>query len=248
MKCPLAFRKRYIDGYITDPTPALFVGRITHSVLAHIYRQRKAGQNCTQDNLPLLVADAWKFGMEAEPPFFESDAEEEKSRYQILDLVQTYLTTIPVEYETPIAVEKKYEVPLIDPSTGENFGLPLVGVVDLLLEEKGGDVPENILVDFKTSSTASINDLAHELQITAYAYLLQSEMSDTPYSCEIRQLVKTKVPKVQTHRFPSRTDEHFNRFFGLVREYLDALDKKVFNYRPSWTCNTMCEHYTACAV
>ena len=49
MKCPLAFRKRYIDGYITAPSPALFVGKITHSVLAHVYRMRGAGQDCTAD-------------------------------------------------------------------------------------------------------------------------------------------------------------------------------------------------------
>jgi hypothetical protein len=50
---------------------------------------RGAGQDCTADMLPMLIADAWNFGMETEPPFFENDAEEEKSRYQILDLVQT---------------------------------------------------------------------------------------------------------------------------------------------------------------
>ena len=92
MKCPLAFRLRYIEGLQTAPTPALFVGKITHSILAHIYRMRGAGQNCEADNLPILVADAWKFGMETEPPLFESDADEEKSRYQILDLVTAYDT------------------------------------------------------------------------------------------------------------------------------------------------------------
>jgi len=243
MKCPLAFRKRYIDGYITAPSPALFVGKITHSVLAHIYRMRTAGQDCTADMLPMLIADAWNFGMETEPPFFENDAEEEKSRYQILDLVQTYLTTIPVQEEKPIAVEQRYEIPLIDPATRENLGMPLVGVLDLVLNEECGQV----IVDFKTSSTASISDLAHELQLTAYAYLFREATEGEELRSEIRQLIKTKTPKVMTHRFPKRTDEHFTRFFGLVREYLDAIDRKVFNYRPSWTCNTMCEHFTACA-
>ena len=247
MRCPLAFRRKYIEGYMTPPSPALFVGKITHSVLAHIYRLRKADQECTADNLPMLVADAWKFGMETEPPYFESETEEEKSRYQILDLVQAYLTTIPVQYESPIAVEKRYEVPLIDPATGENLGLPLVGVVDLVLEETGGDVLENILVDFKTSSTSSACALQHELQLTAYAYLYSEATQQEETRCEIRQLIKTKVPRVQTYRFPSRGDDHFTRFFGVVREYLDALDRKVFNYRPSWTCGSMCEHYQTCA-
>ena len=243
MKCPLAFRRRYIEGLQTAPTPALFVGKITHSVLAHVYRLRAAKQDCTADMLPMLVADAWKFGMETEPCLFDDDAQEEKSRYQILDLVQAYLATIPVQEEKPIAVEKRYEVPLIDPANRENLGMPLVGVLDLVLNEECGQV----IVDFKTSSTASISDLAHELQLTAYAYLFREATEGEELRSEIRQLVKTKVPKVQTHRFPRRTDEHFNRFFGLVREYLDAIDKKVFNYRPSWTCNTMCDHYLACA-
>jgi len=163
MKCPLAFRRRYVEGFQTAPSPALFVGKITHSVLAHIYRLRKAGQECTQDNLPMLVADAWKFGMETEPPFFENDAEEEKSRYQILDLVQAYLSAIPVQEEKPIVIEQRYEVPLIDLTTRENLGIPLVGVLDLVLNEECGQV----IVDFKTSSTASISDLAHEIQLTA---------------------------------------------------------------------------------
>ena len=49
MKCPLAFRRRYVEGFQTAPSPALFVGKITHSVLAHIYRMRQADQECTQD-------------------------------------------------------------------------------------------------------------------------------------------------------------------------------------------------------
>jgi len=243
MKCPLAFRRRYIEGLQTAPTPALFVGKITHSILAHIYRMRGAGQNCEPDILPMLVADAWKFGMETEPPNFENDADEEKSRYQILDLVTAYLVAIPVNEEKPIAVEQRYEIPLIDPVTRENLGFPLVGVLDLVLNEECGQV----IVDFKTSSTASVSDLAHELQLTAYAYLFREATEGEELRSEIRQLIKTKTPKVQTHRFPRRTDEHFARFFGLIREYLEAIDRKVFNYRPSWTCNTFCEHYISCA-
>jgi hypothetical protein len=204
---------------------------------------RVAGQEWTVDCLPMVFADAWKFGMETEPPNFENDADEEKSRYQILDLVTAYLSAIPVNEEKPIAVEQRYEMPLIDPATRENLGFPLVGVLDLVLNEECGQV----IVDFKTSSTASVSDLAHELQLTAYAYLFREATEGEELRSEIRQLIETKTPKVQTHRFPRRTDEHFTRFFGLIREYLDALDKKVFNYRPSWTCNTFCEHYISCA-
>jgi hypothetical protein len=241
MKCPLAFKRRYIDGWKTIPSPALFVGKITHAVLAHVYRHRIANHICTTDELPMIVADAWKYAMETEPCYFDDDTQEEKCRYQVLDLVTAYLTATPIQDETPIAIEKRYEVPLIDPSTGEDFGIPLVGIVDLVLQEECG----SIITDFKTSSTSSLCAMQHELQLTSYAYCFREAMQQNELRCEVRQLVKTKTPKVQTHRFPSRSDEHFSRFFGLIREYLNALDKGVFNYRPGWTCS-MCDHYGMC--
>jgi hypothetical protein len=99
----------------------------------------------------------------------------------------------------------------------------------------------------ETAATSTLCELSHELQLTAYAYLFREATGQEELRCEIRQLIKTKTPKIMTHRFPRRTDEHFARFFGLIREYVDALEKGIYNYRPSWTCGTMCEHYTACA-
>jgi len=241
LKCPLAFRRRYIDGWKTDPSPALFVGKITHSVLAHVYRHRIANHNCTTEDLPKFVADAWETAMETEPCYFDDDLQEEKCRCQVLCLVKAYLTSIPIQEETPIAVEKRYEVPLVDPLTGEDFGIPLVGIVDLVLQEECGGV----IVDFKTASTSSLCELQHELQLTAYAYCFREATEQNELRSEVRQLVKTKIPKVETHRFPTRSDEHFNRFFGLIREYLDALDRGIYNYRPGWSCS-MCEHCSTC--
>ena len=31
---------------------------------------------------------------------------------------------------------------------------------------------------------------------------------------EIRSLIKTKVPKIEFHRYPARTDAHFGRLFA----------------------------------
>jgi hypothetical protein len=237
----LAFRKRYIDGEQTSPSPALFVGKIVHAVIAHVYRHRTAGQLCTADDLPMFVADAWKMAMETEPCYFDDDTQEEKCRYQVLELVTAYLNSIPIQDEVPIAIEERYEVPLIDPTTGEDFGIPLVGVVDLVLKEQSGGV----IVDLKTSATSTLCELQHELQLTSYAYLFRETTEQHELRCEVRQLVKTKTPKIMTHRFPTRSDDHFCRFFGLVREYLDNLDRGIYNYRPGWACG-MCDHNGMC--
>ncbi len=37
-KCPLAFRRRYVDGIESPSTPSLFVGKVVHGVLEHVYR------------------------------------------------------------------------------------------------------------------------------------------------------------------------------------------------------------------
>jgi len=66
-------------------------------------------------------------------------------------------------------------------------------------------------------------ELQHELQLTAYAYLFREVTGLDELRCEVRQLVKTKTPKINVYRFPTRSEEHFSRFFGLVREYLDAV-------------------------
>ena len=62
---------------------------------------------------------------------------------------------------------------------------------------------------------------------------------------EIRSLVKTKVPKIEYHRYATRTDAHFRRLFRIVRAYLDDLDRGSFIHRPGFGC-TMCDFRSEC--
>ena len=242
MKCPLAFQKRYIDGITSPSTPSLSVGKVVHDVLDGVYRCAMLKAYVTDADAPQFVDDAWSRTMKAEPCSFDSAEQETKAKNQVADLVKAYLSETDIVSEKPLAVERRFETPLIDPLTGEDFGIPLVGIVDLILD--GGDGP--IVIDFKTAASASYCDLQHELQLTAYSYLIRAALGIDESALEIRQLVKTKTPKIVTHRFLPRTDEHFVRFFGLIREYLDAIDRGVYNYRPSWNCG-LCEHGGACS-
>ena len=241
LKCPLAFRRKYIDGIETLTTPNLFVGKVTHDVLDGIYRCAMLNAYVTSDDVPGFVDDAWQRVMVSDSCSFDDEEHETKCRNQVIDLVKTYLSEIDITAEKPLLVEQKFETPLYDPSNGEDIGLPLVGIVDLVLEGETGPV----VIDFKTAASASYCDLTYEIQLTAYAYLIREFYGYDESELQVRQLVKTKTPKIVTHRFPRRTDEHFERFFGLIREYCEALDKGVFNYRPSWNCS-LCEHVWTC--
>ena len=46
LKCPLAFRKRYIDGEQTSPTPSLFVGKVNR-IISCVYA-RPSGEKRTR--------------------------------------------------------------------------------------------------------------------------------------------------------------------------------------------------------
>ena len=136
----------------------------------------------------------------------------------------------------PLAVETHLATPLIDPFSGENLGLPLVGVLDLVLPNARGP----LVVDYKTSGrSAPPLEILHEVQLSSYSYLLREATGQVESSLEIRSLIKTKTPKVEIHAFEARQERHFRRLFAVLREYLDALDHGRFNYRPGWGC-TFC--------
>ena len=136
------------------------------------------------------------------------------------------------------------EQPLVDPKTGEDLGIPLLGIVDLVLDGAAGPT----IIDFKTTSrSAPPHEITHEVQLSCYAWLFRQSTGQQESGLEIRSLVKTKQPQMQTHRYPARRDLHFARLFTLIRAYLDDLDAGRFLYRPGHAC-TMCEHRaTHCA-
>ncbi|GHT23259.1 hypothetical protein FACS189419_06990 [Planctomycetales bacterium] len=241
MKCPLAYRLRYIDKMEQTTNPSLFVGKVVHAALAVIYRRQKEGKDTPISELPGLITGIWNEMLEVEPCFFDDDEHETKCRYQVVDLITAYLHNVDVRNEKVIAIERKFESLIQTCDTNDIFQLPLVGVIDLIIEKPEGLV----IIDFKTAASASYCSLQHEIQLAAYAYLVREFFGQNEAKLEIRQLIKTKTPKIITQPYPPRNDWQMKRFFSLVREYHEALGTGTFNYRPSWNCS-MCEHIEIC--
>ncbi len=173
---------------------------------------------------------------------FESTDAEQSLQRQSADLVRAYLAQVPKD-ERPLAVEVAAEAPLVDPTTGENLGIPLLGVMDLVLESEEGP----LICDYKTTSRSSErSEIMHEVQLTSYAYLFRHASPQAEAGLQIRSLMKTKSTKVEIHRYPARTDAHFWRLFAVLHEYLDALDSGRFNYRPGFSCG-MCDFRVQCS-
>jgi CRISPR/Cas system-associated exonuclease Cas4 (RecB family) len=187
------------------------------------------------------VRRRWHQMVEAEGVFFESAAEEADLREQACRLVVAYIEQLGEE-PRPLLVEAKLKAPLVDPETGEDLGLPLMGIVDLVLEGERGPV----IVDFKTAARApAANDLVHELQLTCYSYLVRQVTGQEEASLEIRSLVKTKTPKVVTYSASARTALHYRRLFAVLRAYLQAMDERRDYVRPGIECG-YCDFREVC--
>ena len=238
LRCPLAFRFRYVDGIKSPTTPSLFVGKTCHSGLEAFYRHRQLGIVLDAEDVAKRMVDGWDETVAKEGMQFETEADEMKLKLQTVDLVAAYLAHVPKDEPRPLAVEATMEAPLVDLLTGEDFGISLLGIVDLVLGGQQGPV----IADFKTAARGGTPaEITHEIQLTSYSYLFRQLDGRAEAGLEIRSLIKTKTPKIEFHHYEARTDTHFKRLFGVIREYLEALDSGRFNFRPGWGCS-MCEH------
>ncbi len=233
LTCPLRWKLTYLDG-IREPTPpSLFLGRRCHRGLEVHYRHRMLGTPLGPDEVLHRMDAGWEQAAAEENVAFASQAEEAALRRQAGELVRTYLAEIPADEARPLAVESAMEAALVDPRTGEDLEIPLLGIADLVLDAAEGPV----VIDFKTTARAAPPlEIAHEVQLTGYSYLFRRTTGRREAALEIRSLVKTRQPKIDVHRYPPRTDAHFRRLFAVVREYLDAIRGGRFSFRPGWSC------------
>jgi putative RecB family exonuclease len=234
LKCPLAFRLKYIDGIRFPTPPDVFLGKQVHAALEWYYRNRQLDRDVSAADVRDVLVNNWNSAAEEEDMRFASPNEEASLRSKAIELVRAYLCKVAAERIRPLAVETALGAPLVDPRTGEDLGIPLVGVMDLVLQEETGPV----IVDFKTAARADeLSELAHEIQLGCYGYLFRQATGASESALEIRRLAKTKVPQVSFHRWPARSEQHFGRLFAVIRAYLDGLHAGRFVFRPGLACS-----------
>jgi putative RecB family exonuclease len=234
LKCPLAFRFRYVERIPTPTSASLLVGKMVHGALEYFNCQRQAGTTPQVSQVVSHLASLWDESLANDPVAFDSADQEKKFSQQALDLVLAYLAHPLADEPPPLAVERAMEAPLVDPSGGRDLGLPLVGIVDLVVPGPLGAV----IVDYKTAArSAAPLATDHEIQLSCYAYLFREEFGSEEGTLEIRKLVKTKVPQIQVHTWPKRSEKDFRRLFAVIRAYLHDLDAGRFYFRPGLGCS-----------
>ena len=231
--------RKYFFTYCSDTVPEfistnLVLGSAVHSSLAWFFEETLLGRTptaalaedvFTADFLAATIDKnvRWKDGT-------PDDLEAEGRR-----LVRTYLAahaSLPV-----VAVEKKFEVPLVDPETGEHLGRPLRGYFDFVLEDR--------IVELKTSARGwSEYDLPRHLQIGAYCFASHVLFPGLP-TVETHVLVKLKKePRVERFTI-ERSRSELGWWLAAASEIERAIEAKVFPPAPGPLCAS-CEFAHAC--
>jgi hypothetical protein len=210
------------------------LGKQVHAALEWFYRNRQIGLEITPEQVCESMQRHWGPAAAEERIPFASSQEETEFLAKAMHLVRAYLLKTKHETTQVMAVETAVNTPLLDPRTGEDLGIPLLGVMDLVLGEAVGPV----ITDFKTAARADeLSELTHEIQLGCYAYLFRHSTGTTESALEIRRLIKTKVPQILFHRWPARTERHFQRLLSVVRAYLDDLHSARYVFRPGHACS-----------
>jgi len=216
LRCPAAYKRRYVDGIITPSNPKLFLGKEVHRALEFYYRHHRRGVKVYPDYVAEHIRQTWSHEVDEECVTFETAEQEQELQDQAIGLVQAYLGQVREHESMTLLVEERFEAPLIDPRTGEDLGISLVGIVDLVSDEGEGPC----IVDFKTAARSSSQvNVIHELQMSCYSYLFREACGLKEAGLQIRSLIKTKTPKIETQQFEPRQDRDFGRMFDVIRAY-----------------------------
>jgi putative RecB family exonuclease len=213
---------------------ALALGSAVHSTLDWLHRAWKGTGRPAEDQvLRIFDADLTTQVRDGVPLRGDPEA----LRTQGWKLLEVYL------HETPVkairAVELPFEVPIVDPRSGEELPVPLRGYVDLI--EADGTLVEVKTASRKPDPTA----LQLHLQMTAYSYAMTRIYGERP-KARLDCLMKTQEPRLE--RIPVEREEADDaHLFVLASEVLSAIERQSFFPNPGWMCRD-CEFRPVCTV
>ncbi len=238
LTCSLKYRFQYIDRLpkLTQSANLVFGGAI-HAALEWLHKARKTGRQPPLDEILRVFEGDWNAQILGASILFAdngdgAEALVRKGKELLSQFYHQFACTVT-------EAELRFQLPLVNPKTGEVLDIPLRGVIDLV---EDGD----ILDEFKTSQKSwSVSDLPDNVQLTAYAYAFRMLYGRPPKTLRIINLVRTKNVKIEP--MPAeRGEQDYARLFHLGKEVLKGVTSHVFiPNRGCWLCKD-CEYEADC--
>ena len=239
LTCSLKFRFQYLDllPRIGKNANQVF-GLAMHAALQWLHRELKRSRKPPLDEVLRVYEADWHAQTPegAEIRFNDNDTPEVFLVKGKELLGQYYADYMPKGIK---AAELAFQLPLINPETGEVLDVPVKGYIDLV-EEDG------TVVEFKNSAkTMPVNDLPDNLQLTTYSWAYETLFGTPPKDVKLVNLVRTKTPKIETH-ITGREPADYARLFNISKEVVNGVESGVFiPNRSCWMCKD-CEYRAQC--
>ncbi len=238
LTCSLKYRFQYIDRLpkLTQSANLVFGGAM-HAALEWLHKERKKGRQPPLDEILRVFEGDWNAQILGGTVLFADNGDSgeamvRKGKELLSQFYHQFACTVK-------EAEMHFQLPLVNPATGEALEVPFRGVIDLV---EDGDV----LDEFKTSQKSwSSSDLPDNVQLTSYAYAFQMLFGRPPKTLRLINLVRTKNVKIEP--MPTeRGEKDYVRLFHLGKEVLNGVTSQVFiPNRGCWLCKD-CEYDRDC--
>jgi CRISPR/Cas system-associated exonuclease Cas4 (RecB family) len=222
LHCPEQYRLYYVEGLRTRvPAANLIFGKTMHEALAAFFR--------TKADPAAFFARAWDSLRGVELTYGQYDSWD-KLAVSGETLLTRFVTDEAPRVTAIEAVEEAFSV------TVTSFGVPLVGVVDLVAAFEG----KRTVVDFKTAArdyeehAVVLND-----QLTAYAVARPD--AEQVALCVF---VKGRVPRIEWH-LARRQPADLVAYLQKAEIVVQAITARHFYKRPGWWCSS-CDYLPVC--
>jgi CRISPR/Cas system-associated exonuclease Cas4 (RecB family) len=235
LQCARKYAFRYVEKVVVPWKSAnLAFGSALHRALQTFHEKLMEGRRSTPDEIARLFLFDWQAQLVDELRF--KDGEDADSVKAMGDtLIRQYVESH--QDLRVVAVESGFQVPLVDPTTGEILGPDLKGVFDLVLE---GDA----LTEIKTSARAyDKGTLARHLQLTAYRYAY-ARLYRRDAKLKVTAFLKQKKPRVEEYE-ATRSSDDDAWFAHVAAEVNRGIEAGVFPPSPSFLCGD-CEYAEHC--
>lgn len=236
LDCSLKYRFQYVDMLPKAfKSSGLAFGSSVHSALEWLHKEKLKGNQVSLEKVSKILEAHW-YSQKADAEIEYKNGESwELLLLKGKEILNLYLGE-PVK--KIVAAEYPFEVPLINPTSGEALPVPIKGVMDLI--EEGDTIGE-----FKTAAKSmDLQSLLNNLQLTIYAYAYQQLFKTEAKTLKVVNFIKNKSPKMETLE-TTRGPKDFERLFFLAREVLTGIRSNIFIPRFNFMCAD-CEYGAYC--
>ncbi len=247
--CSLKYFYQYVSKEPAESISInLFFGSAIHSALELYYKACKNGNTESLNSMVECFENSLVLDIEsADVPILYSKAIADKDAVieKGKSMLEAFYSSVDLTDCEVIAAELPLSATLYT-DEGEPTDFKLVGIIDLILKKKSGNL---LIVDNKTAARSMNQSAANDdQQMTSYSYLLATNKYILPTAsveCRFDVLLKTKAPKLQqVHTIRTREDR--KRFSKIANMVLSGIDGQIFMPIKSWLC-TGCQFSETCS-